>query len=162
MFYIAYIDDILVYSNSQEEYTNYIKLVLQKLQEVGLEVDIRKYEFNVIKTKFLGLIILVSGLEIDLEKIKAVKRQEAPINVTKAQSFISFYNFYQRFIQNFSKIIYLIIKLIKKEYYQSFIQNLNIQEAFQEIKGRIILVLVLVYFDYNKTVYLEADLSNYI
>ena len=56
-FYTTYLDDILIYSDNTLEYENYIKLVLQCLYEAGLQVDIKKTEYHVICTKYLGFII---------------------------------------------------------------------------------------------------------
>jgi hypothetical protein len=115
VFCTAYMDDILIYSQNLEEHVNHVKLVLQRLRDAGLEVDIRKCEFHVTKTKFLGLIVSTNGLEMDPEKIEAVKNWEAPRSVTEAQSFVGFCNFYRRFIRNFSRIMRPIIELTKKE-----------------------------------------------
>ena len=71
-FYAVYIDDILIFSLIREEYIKHVKAILSKLQEAGLQVDIRKSEFFVEKTKFLGLIISKNSLQIDLEKIKVI------------------------------------------------------------------------------------------
>ena len=87
--------------------------MLQRLIDAGLEVDIRKCEFHVTKTKFLGLMVSTDGLEIDLEKIEVVKNWEVPTNITEAQGFIGFCNFYRHFIEAFSKVICPIIELTK-------------------------------------------------
>jgi hypothetical protein len=47
VFYIAYLDDIIIYSNTKEEYELYIRKIFQKLISVGLQVDIKKYEFKI-------------------------------------------------------------------------------------------------------------------
>ena len=72
-FYAIYINDILIFSLIREEHIKYIKAVLSKLQEAGLQVDIRKSEFFIEKTKFLGLIVSKDSLQIDLEKIKVIR-----------------------------------------------------------------------------------------
>ena len=56
-FYTTYLDDILIYSDNALEYENHVKLVLQCLHEAGLQVDIKKTEYHVIRTKYLGFII---------------------------------------------------------------------------------------------------------
>ena len=73
VFYIAYIDDILIYIKDEKEHLNYMRLVLLRLRAAGLQVDINKSEFNVTKTKFLGLIISTKGIEIDPAKIEVIK-----------------------------------------------------------------------------------------
>ena len=52
-----YLDNILIYLDNTLEYENYIKLVLQHLYEAGLQVDIKKIEYHVRRTKYLGFII---------------------------------------------------------------------------------------------------------
>jgi hypothetical protein len=54
------------------EHEHYIKLVLQRLREAGLQVDIKKTEFHVTRTKYLGFIISTQGLEVDPEKISVI------------------------------------------------------------------------------------------
>jgi hypothetical protein len=71
-FCIVYLDDILIYLDNILEYKNYVKLVLQRLYKAGLQVDIKKTEYYVIRTKYLGFIISTEGLEVGPEKITAI------------------------------------------------------------------------------------------
>jgi hypothetical protein len=73
VFCTAYMDDILIYSQNQEEHTKHVKIVLERLQEANLQVDISKSEFNVTKTKYLGLIVLVDSIKMDPDKIKVIQ-----------------------------------------------------------------------------------------
>jgi hypothetical protein len=61
-----------------------VRLVLQWLQEAGLQVDISKSEFNVTRTKFLGLIVSINGIEMDLAKIEVIQNWKTPRLVTEA------------------------------------------------------------------------------
>jgi hypothetical protein len=72
-FYIVYLDNILIYSNDPFEYEIYIKLVLQKLYYTGLQTDIKKYNFSITWTKYVGFIILTNNILINLEKISIVR-----------------------------------------------------------------------------------------
>jgi hypothetical protein len=56
-FCTAYLDDILIYSDNVLEHKHYVKLVLWRLREAGLQVDIKKTKFHVTRTKYLGFII---------------------------------------------------------------------------------------------------------
>ena len=78
-------------------------------------MDINKYKFYIQKTKYLGLIITPRGVEIDPNKIVAVKIQEAPILKKQFQRFLKFTNFYRRFIVKFSYMAKLFYELIKKQ-----------------------------------------------
>ena len=69
MFYIVYLDNILVYSNSIVEHISHVRKVLDKLLEIGLFLDINKCDFYIREVKYLGLIIIINRLKIKLKKI---------------------------------------------------------------------------------------------
>ena len=69
---MAYLDNIIIYFNSKEEYFKYIKQVLQRLVDEKMPVAIKKYKFYIIKTKFCGFIVKLGKLSINLKKIKAI------------------------------------------------------------------------------------------
>ena len=71
-FIIAYLNNIIIYSNSEEEHFQYIKQVLQRLVNEKMLVAIKKYKFHIIKTEFCGFIIKLKKLSIDLKKIKVI------------------------------------------------------------------------------------------
>ena len=62
VFCTAYLDNILIYSQTHAEYLNHVCLVLGKLQEASLFAKLKKYEFFVPKTKFLGIIVRCNGI----------------------------------------------------------------------------------------------------
>ena len=74
-FIIAYLNNIIIYSNSKEEYFQYIKQVLQRLADKKMPVAIKKYKFHTIKTEFCRFIIKLRKLSIDPKKIKAIVNQ---------------------------------------------------------------------------------------
>ena len=71
-FIMAYLDNIIIYFNSEKEHFQYIKWVLQRLADKKMLVAIKKYEFYIIKTEFCGFIIKLKKLSIDPKKIKVI------------------------------------------------------------------------------------------
>jgi len=69
---MVYLDDIIIYLDSKEEYKKYIKWVLQRLYNEEILIAIEKYEFHTMKTDFVGFIIELGCINIDLKKIKAI------------------------------------------------------------------------------------------
>jgi hypothetical protein len=69
---MAYLNNIIIYLNSVEEYKEYIKWVLKKLYKKNILVVIKKCEFYTKKTDFVGFIIKLKQISIDLKKIKAI------------------------------------------------------------------------------------------
>ena len=70
-FVIVFIDDILVYSRTMEEYELHLKIVLEKLREKGLYAKFSKCEFWHEKVAFLGHVVSEEGIVVDPSKIKA-------------------------------------------------------------------------------------------
>jgi hypothetical protein len=73
IFCIAYLDDMLIYSDNITQYHQHIKLILERMKEVGLTLKASKYEFHIYKTEYLGYIITPTGISMDPEKVKAIK-----------------------------------------------------------------------------------------
>jgi len=69
---MVYLNDIIIYLDSEEKYKKYIKWVLQRLYDKEILIAIKKCEFHIIKTDFVGFIIKLRHISIDLKKIKAI------------------------------------------------------------------------------------------
>jgi hypothetical protein len=82
----------------------------------GLQINVNKCEFDAIKTKYLSLIIRPEGIEMDLEKVKAITIWNLLTSLKKLQRFLGFANFYQRFIKNFSLLSKLLHNFLKKDH----------------------------------------------
>ncbi|CAG8982090.1 hypothetical protein HYALB_00013971 [Hymenoscyphus albidus] len=81
IFCTAYLDDILIYSEDPLEHEEHVRKVLKKLEEHGLHADIKKCEFKVKKTKFLGFIIGTDGIQVDPAKINTITQWQRPKTV---------------------------------------------------------------------------------
>ena len=73
VFIIAYLDDILVYSNILDKYRLYISRVLDYLEARDLRLKLEKYKFYREEVNFLGFIVGRNGIRIDPEKLRVVK-----------------------------------------------------------------------------------------
>jgi Reverse transcriptase (RNA-dependent DNA polymerase) len=71
-FCTAYLDDIMIYLDNELEHETHVKKVLERLRNSGLQANIKKCEFGVKRTRYLGFIVSTSGIEVDLEKIKVI------------------------------------------------------------------------------------------
>ncbi len=71
-FVVAYLNDIIVYSNSKKEHIQHVSKILQRLREVNIQADVDKDEFYTTKTKFLEMIVERDEIKMNFEKIKAI------------------------------------------------------------------------------------------
>ena len=69
---MVYLDNIIIYLNSEKEYKKYVKWVLSRLYKKNMLVIIKKYKFYTKKTNFVGFIIKLKQISMDLKKIKAI------------------------------------------------------------------------------------------
>ena len=67
-FVIVFIDDILIYSNDLASHRLHVKSVLQALEAAGLQLDVKKCEFHVTETRYLGFIVSTEEIKVDPEK----------------------------------------------------------------------------------------------
>jgi hypothetical protein len=73
IFIIAYLDNILVFSQSKEEYIKHIKIVLKALDQANLRLKLEKCKFYKEEVEFLGFTVSVHGVKMSESKIKVVK-----------------------------------------------------------------------------------------
>jgi hypothetical protein len=131
--------------------------MLEKLRSVGLQANIKKNEFSVTRTKFLGYIISINGIAVDPDKMSAITSWKRPTKVKELQSFLGFCNFYRLFIENYSRVakpLHRLTAAIEWEWIQEH------QQAFTKLKEALISTPVLVYFDETKATKLETDASD--
>ena len=75
---MVFVDDILIYSRSEEEHEDHLRIVLQALKEQQLYTKFSKCEFLLTEMKFLGQVMSASGVSVDLKKVEAVMSWERP------------------------------------------------------------------------------------
>jgi len=114
-FVMAYLNNIIVYLNSKEKYKKYVEWVLQRLYNKEILIAIKKCEFHITKTDFIGFIIKLGRISIDLKKIKAIVNWQDLENVIGLRLFLGFCNYYRRFITKWLDKIKPFTQIIKKD-----------------------------------------------
>ena len=69
---MAYLNNNIIYLNTEEEYKKYIKWVLKRLYNENIPIIIKKCKFHTKKTDFIGFIIKPRQISMDLKKIEAI------------------------------------------------------------------------------------------
>ena len=103
-FVVCYLKDILVFSKDEKDHENHVWLVLEKLHIIGIYAKLEKCTFHQPQVEFFGYIISGEGLSMDPKKIQTITEWKKPTTIRDVQCFLSFANFYQIFINNYSNI----------------------------------------------------------
>ena len=103
-FVVVFIDDVLIYSRSEEEHEIHLRMVLQRLRAHQLYAKFSKCEFWLNQVDFLGHVISAEGVSMDPIKVEAVLNWTQPKNVSEIRSFLGLAGYYRRFIEDFSRI----------------------------------------------------------
>ena len=114
-FVVVIIDDILIYSKSEEEHEGHLRIVLQVLRDHQLYAKFNKCGFWLIEVKLLGHVISTSGVSVDPEKIEAIMNWERPKSVFEICSFLGLARCYRRFIEDFFRLATPMTRLTWKE-----------------------------------------------
>ncbi|WVZ80632.1 LOW QUALITY PROTEIN: hypothetical protein U9M48_028091 [Paspalum notatum var. saurae] len=156
-FVVVFIDDILIYSKTEEEHEEHLRLVLQKLRDHKLYAKLSKCEFWLDQVPFLGHIVSKGGIMVDPSKISSVMDWKVPEVVKEVRGFLGLAGYYRRFIESFSGIAKPMTSLLEKGV--PFIWTKERQAAFDELKKRLTTAPVLTLPDLTKsfTVYCDAS-----
>ena len=112
---IVYINDILIFTKTEEGHDEIIQEVLCRLRANDLFLKPEKCLFKQREIEFLGLIIGPNGVEMDPFKVEGIMNWPMPIKVKEVQSFLELANFYCQFVKNFSKVVTSLHKLTRKD-----------------------------------------------
>ncbi|XP_074359793.1 putative mitochondrial protein AtMg00860 [Apium graveolens] len=157
-FVVVFIDDILIYSKSEEEHEQYLWIALETLRQEKLYAKLLKCEFWLKEVQLLGHIIGSGGIRVDPAKIEAVMSWERPRTSTEVRNFIGLAGYYRRFLKDFSKIATSLTKLIRKN--QKFERNAEYEGSFQELKQNLVIAPVLVLPDDKGDFGIYSDASH--
>ena len=112
---MVFVDDILIYSPSEEEHEDHLRVVLQFLRDHQLYAKFSKRKFWLTEVRFLGHVVLALGVSVDPEKVEAVMSWERPKSVFEIRSFLGLAWYYRRFIEDFSRLVAPMTKMTRKE-----------------------------------------------
>ena len=156
---VAYLDDILIFSDSFETHLKHLDDVLRRLRKASLSLNRKKCHFVQPEISYLGHIISKDGIAPDPEKVRAIQTMEPPTTVKGIRSFLGTVGYYRNFQPNFSAIARPLTKLTKKNVHFSWSEEA--QEAFEVLKQKLIEAPILAYPDVTRPYTLYTDASDY-
>jgi hypothetical protein len=157
-FFVVFIDDILVCSQSEEAHEDHLRLVLQKLRDNQFYAKFLKCDFWLKEVAFLGHIITDGGIKVDPSKTSEILNWKQPTDVSKIRSFLGLVGYYRRLIEGFSKIVKPLTSMLEKG--KEFKWDEACVQCFEELKERLTTAPVLITPDIHKGFDVYCDASH--
>jgi hypothetical protein len=159
-FVVVYLDDILIFSKTKAKHLKHLAIVMRRLQQEKLLVNMKKCSFMKTELIYLGFVISANELKIDPEKVEVIKNWPSPRNVFEVRSFHGLASFYRKFIRNFSGISAAMMDTVKKRH-KIFHWTTEAERSFNLLKRKITEQPVLVLPDFQKTFQVKCDAIGY-
>jgi hypothetical protein len=157
---IVYLDDILIYAETEQEHDRIVTEVLKHLAVNGLAISQDKCFWSTNRVDFLGYVISKDGIEMAQDKVQCIRDWECPRSLRDVQSFIGFANFYRWFIEGFSKIAKPLSNSTKGSP-KDWIWTDAMTKSFEKLKHCFTTAPILTHFDPHHECIVETDASDF-
>jgi hypothetical protein len=147
-FVVIYLDDITVFSRSNQEHCCHLRKVFLKCRRFGLSLNPKKSLFAMMEGKLLGHIVSTEGVRIDPSRVEAIQTLSLPRSRKEVQAFLGKINFLRRFVSNFAEMVKHIIAMLRTR--KEVKWTAEPRESFLQIKKALIEAPVLISPDYSK------------
>lgn len=157
---LAYIDDIIIYSNSADQHLERLATVLQRLREARLKVKPSKCRLFQVSVEFLGHVVSSAGIGTDPNKIAAISDWPVPSCVKEVRAFLGMCSYYRRFVKGFAEIAAPLHDLSGKGN-GAVAWTDECQESFELMKRALTSPPVLAMPNEKDMFYLDTDASEF-
>ncbi len=158
---IIYLDDILVFSHTQEEHDLHVLQILQVLDQHGLLASVDKCEFDKDSLEYLSFILGKDGIAMHPSKLTTISKWPEPRSVKDIQQFLGLANFYHCFISHYALIAAPLYELTCKNTPSPFTLTDKAHQAFTTLKSSFLSAPILTHHDPSKQTFLFMDASNF-
>ena len=156
-FVVVHLNDVLIYSKSEDEHVEHLRLALMKLREHRLYAKYSKCECWMKELMFLDHVISVEGVAVSPEKVQAILDCEPPKSVKEVRDFLKLAGYYRRFVEGFSKVVKPMTGLLEKNI--KFKWSAKVEDSFWLLKTKLTTTPVLVLPDTCKPFVIFGDAS---
>lgn len=156
---VSYLDDILIYSKTEEEHVQHVRQVFELLTKHALNIKLSKCQFMQDEVEFCGHIIGAHGMRIAPSKLEVLDTWPLPRNYKDIQSFLGFTNYLCQFVNGYAEIALPLSALQSGS--KDWVWETDEQNAFDKLRDAIKTAPVLKTFDPAKTTYVFTDASGF-
>ena len=158
-FAIAYLEDIVIFSNNEVEHLQHLESVFKRLQEAGLKLKESKGDFFRAQMHYLGHMLSAEGIQPLPEKLDSITNMSVPENQTEVKLFLGLVWYYCKFVPHFSDITRPLSKLMRKDTPFAWMKQCHL--AFNMLKDKLCEAPILHYPDCSKPYTLSTNASKH-
>ena len=139
----AYLDDLIIFSNTWTEHLEHLRGLLERLRSAGLTAKAKKCEFGSSECSYLGQVVRSGLVKPQESKLSAIESFALPTTIKEVRTFLGITGYYRRFIENYSSIAAPLTDLTKKSAPNAVTWTVECDRAFRELKHRLCTTPVL-------------------
>ena len=163
MYALIYLDDVIIYSKTEEEHLVHLRTVLERFMENGLKLKPSKCNFFRTEINYLGHKVSAAGMEPGTEGLKGIAEIAPPAMYTQVRKFLGATGYFRRFIKGYAKIAKPLNNLLQGENSKLKAHPIGLPlkalATFQELKIKCLTAPLLAFADFKKPFLLETDAS---
>uniref|UniRef100_A0A8C4RKU8 ribonuclease H n=1 Tax=Erpetoichthys calabaricus TaxID=27687 RepID=A0A8C4RKU8_ERPCA len=153
----AYLDDIIIYSDTWKDHVQQVLAILHTLIQAGLRINPKKCFFGLQEAKYLGYLVGGGTVRPQCSKIDAIVRWPRPISKRQVQAFLGLASYYRRFVPRFSERASPLTDLTKKRAPLKVVWSDVAEAAFCDLKLALTSAPVLKSPNFNFPFILQTD-----
>ena len=156
---MGYLDDIIIYSRSEQEHLEHLEEIFIRLKAAGLKLKLEKCCFFKKHIQYLGHLISADGIQPLPEKLESIAKMPAQRNPKEVKQFLGLVGYYRKFVPRFADISRVLTHLTKKDV--EFKWTTECEKCFQILKEFLKQAPILRYPDPQASYTLYTDASKY-
>ena len=155
---LRYLDDVLICSETFEQHMSNLKEAFRRFRNAGLKLGPKKCSFAAQSCRFIGHLISKDGMRPPPDRVKAITEYPRPKNVKEVRRLLGLFNWFRKFIPNYSALVNPLTRLLKKG--QLFHWRNEQETAFSDLKQKLTNSEILRFPQYDLTFRLSVDTSS--
>ena len=156
----AYLDDLVIFSDTWEEHLSHLGAMLEKIQQLGLTAKMAKCQWAMSECSYLGHVIGSGRVKPEINKVECVRAFPIPQTKKDVRSFLGLTGYYRRFIKDYASLAAPLTDLTKKNHPETVVWSEECSKAFNTLKSVLTSAPILSSPDFGKTFILQTDASN--
>lgn len=158
-FAAAYLDDVVIFSQTWEEHVAHLQHVLQLIKSAGLTINPHKCMLAQRQVEYLGYVVGHGVVKPQMGKVEAIHAYPVPTTKRKVRAFVGLVGWYSKFIPHFADRAAALTDLTKASAPNKVKWTEDCNRAFNDLKAAITSDSVLHSPDFTQPFTLQTDAS---